>query len=97
MIVCFISGLLWFIIILLGVFLFTGENVPEKIPTCGDGAFYETCSLMKPYFCLEGVLVERASVCGCVDDLTKVGDFCVSKYQTNPKEVILKYLMMISV
>lgn len=70
-----------------------GPEKPEKILTCGDGSFYETCSLTKPYFCEEGVLVEKASLCGCVEGLTKKGDSCVSKYQTNLKEISLKYVL----
>jgi len=64
-----------------------------KIPTCGDGTFYEHCSLKTGYFCSEGILVEKASICGCPEILEKQGDLCVSKYQTNPKNISLKYVL----
>ncbi|MEK6830049.1 MAG: hypothetical protein AABY15_08080 [Nanoarchaeota archaeon] len=65
----------------------------EPIATCGDGSFYDTCNLNKPYYCSEGVLVENAAVCGCPDGMTKSGDNCISKYQTGVEEVNLKYIL----
>ncbi len=69
------------------------EKSSQKIRTCGDGTFYDTCSLRKPYFCEEGILVEKASICGCNDISNKLGDSCFSKYQTNPKDITLKYVL----
>jgi len=69
------------------------EKSSQKIRTCGDGTFYDTCSLRKPYFCEEGILVEKASICGCNDILNKFGDSCFSKYQTNPKDITLNYIL----
>ena len=69
------------------------EKNSEKIKTCGDRTFYDTCSLRKPYFCEEGILVEKASICGCNDISNKLEDSCVSKYQTNPKDINLKYIL----
>jgi len=60
---------------------------------CGDGTLYENCSLRKPYFCLNGTLIEKASVCDCPEILTKKGDLCSSKYQINPKNITLKYVL----
>ncbi len=65
----------------------------EKIPTCGDGTFYDTCSLDKPYYCDNGVLMENASTCGCPNFLRKEGDFCVLTYGMHPKEIVLKYIL----
>jgi len=64
-----------------------------ETPVCGDGSFYDTCSLKKPYFCDDGTLVEKASVCGCVDILMKSDDSCISKYQNGPKAITLKYVL----
>ena len=67
----------------------------ESIPTCGDGSFYDTCNLNKPYYCdaETGKLVEKASICGCPDGMDKSGETCISPYQTTPIEMNLKYLL----
>lgn len=69
----------------------------KEMPVCGDGTFYGTCSLDKPYYCDEGVLVEKASVCGCPvsDNLSfySEGDFCFSKYYTGMKDTNLSYFI----
>ncbi len=69
----------------------------EKLSVCGDGTFYGTCSLDKPYYCDEGVLVEKASICGCPDldnsSFLKEGDFCVSEYYTNISDINLSYYL----
>src|SRR3989344_6456436 len=83
-----ISILLVFLLILITVLyllIVAAKNNSGKIPTCGDGTLYDLCSLRKPYFCSGGILVEKASLCGCLEILTKKGDLCISKYQTNPK------------
>lgn len=84
-----------YFIILAPIFLiiFKFYNQKEEILTCGDGTLYGKCSLRKPYFCLDGSLVEKASVCNCSDILTQKGDLCVSKYQTDPKNTSLKYVL----
>ena len=65
----------------------------SSIIKCGDETLYGNCSLRKPYFCLNGTLIEKASVCSCPEILTKKGDLCISKYQTNPKNITLKYVL----
>jgi len=65
----------------------------KEILTCGDGTIYDKCSLNKPYFCSDGKLVERASVCGCPEVLTENEDFCISEYQVNPKYITLEYTL----
>ncbi len=70
-----------------------GNVFDEKSLTCGDETLYETCSLSKPYFCSQGTLIEKASVCGCPNLLTQEGDLCSSKYQTNPKDITLNYVL----
>ncbi len=61
--------------------------------TCGDGTFYEQCSLRKPYYCSNGLLFERASVCGCPEGLNRNGELCPSEHQKNPIELDLKYTL----
>ena len=85
-----------FILILIvgGIYLFyENKNNFEKILVCGDGTFYDSCSLTKPYFCSNGIFLEKASICGCSNFLKKEGDKCVSNYQSSPKEITLKYIL----
>lgn len=65
----------------------------EVIPTCGDGSFYNTCSINKPYLCEKGVLIESARFCGCFDDFTKDGDSCISSFHGGEKSVSFSYLL----
>lgn len=60
---------------------------------CGDGTFYNSCSQVKPYFCLSGKFIELASLCGCPEGFELNGESCISKYQDNPKIARLKYTL----
>lgn len=64
-----------------------------KTLVCNDRTSYDNCSLIKPYYCEEGILIEKASICGCSELTTKSGDTCISKYQTNPKNISLNYIL----
>lgn len=66
---------------------------PPNAKICGDETPYNECSSIKPYFCFNRTLVERASFCSCPEVLTQIGDSCVSKYQNNSKTVTLKYIL----
>ena len=88
--IVFVFLLIFIIVGVTNIFL---QKYFKKVPTCGDGTFYNNCSLRKPYFCLDGVLVKKASICGCPEILTKIGDSCISKYQDNPKNITLKYVL----
>lgn len=78
-----------FLFLLIGIFL-----IFFKIETnCGDGTAYGKCSINKPYFCSNGTLIEKASVCGCNSNLTLTGDSCTSKYQEESKEITLEYVL----
>src|SRR3989344_8355277 len=65
----------------------------QEDPSCGDGAPYGLCSSTKPYFCEDGVLLEKASFCGCSDLSQISGEHCYSKYQLYPEDVNLKYIL----
>ncbi len=39
-------------------------SVPD-MQNCSDGTIHDNCSISKPLFCENGVLVERCVVCGC--------------------------------
>lgn len=68
------------------------EEVNES-PSCGDGTLYGLCSLTKPYFCDNGTLIEKASVCGCNNLLFKEGESCWSGYKNYSQENSLKYIL----
>lgn len=80
-------------IIFSGIFFFNEEEVVERIPTCGDSSFYDTCSLTKPYYCLNGSLFEKASICGCAEGFVKLGDSCTSLYNKEGKFIVLDYVL----
>jgi hypothetical protein len=82
--------ILFVLCLVLGLFIF---KVFNKTSVCGDGTVYGECSSRKPYFCERGILVERASVCGCSNLTIIQDDLCISKHQTNPKNVSLKYIL----
>ncbi|MDP3992040.1 MAG: hypothetical protein Q8P79_00855 [Nanoarchaeota archaeon] len=70
-------------------FLFGGQ---EKIQ-CGDSTFYGSCSITKPYYCEQGILIEKAPVCGC-GELSRIdGNSCITDLQTEPKNIQLQYLL----
>ncbi len=87
------------IIVFLFIFLwnFFSDRLDNKesIPTCGDGSFYDTCNLNKPYYCdaETGKLIEKATICGCPDGMTKSEESCASEYQTEQKEINLRYIL----
>ena len=43
---------------------------------CSDGTLYNHCSKEKPYYCLNGTLIKKASICGCPTDYKIRGDDC---------------------
>ncbi len=68
-------------------------SIKNKKVVCGDGTLEGNCSAIKPYFCFNETLVKKASVCGCPEILTRSGDSCISKYQTNSKNITLRYIL----
>ncbi|MBU1252313.1 MAG: hypothetical protein KKC96_01840 [Nanoarchaeota archaeon] len=89
-----------FILTLLSVYIASRGQTFDEVLTCGDGTFYNTCSLDKPYYCDNGVLIERASVCGCSNgnplgnlSLVKQEESCVLSLETNPLDIELKYFI----
>ncbi len=65
--------------------------IPDLV--CGDGTNYGECSNMKPYYCTDGTLIEKASVCGCFDNLDVEADSCFSEYKNKPKNITLNYTL----
>ena len=87
----FLVPLLW--IVLLSIVTLIIYFCFFQQPTCGDGTAYGDCSDRKPYFCEQGILVEKAYTCGCFENLTIDGDFCFSEYQTEIKNISLDYVL----
>ncbi len=81
-------------IIIIGLYIvFEMKDIvkPKAMKTCGDGTFYDTCSITKPYFCDEGILLESSNICGCSEGFQKKEDICVSNLATEPREVSFEY------
>ncbi|MEK6953627.1 MAG: carboxypeptidase-like regulatory domain-containing protein [Candidatus Micrarchaeota archaeon] len=51
------------------------ESSSEK---CSDGTSFGACSISKPKYCDDGILVDRAGICGCESGLAVSGNRCVS-------------------
>jgi hypothetical protein len=88
-------GVIVLVVLILIIFLpgfFRKEQIVQ-IPICGDSSFYNTCSLIKPYYCSNGTLVQNSSVCGC-NGLKKENDSCSSKYFTNATKIQLTYFLI---
>ncbi|MBI2657524.1 hypothetical protein HYX08_02405 [Candidatus Woesearchaeota archaeon] len=47
--------------------------------TCSDGTSFSQCSSTRPLFCNNGVLISRASVCGCPSSQIANGDNCITQ------------------
>ena len=83
-------------ILILTIFSVAKNTNPkeEKILRCNDGTFYDTCSLNKPYYCDDGMLVEKSSVCGCPKAWTIKDEKCdYNGLQKTPKVVSLEYVI----
>jgi|GEM_PF-2501639 len=47
--------------------------------TCSDGTRFSTCSATKPYYCDNGILVNKSTLCGCADGYKAKEEYCVEK------------------
>ena len=86
-------GAIAFIVVSLFFIMIGYFESPEIITMCGDGTVFGACSLRQPYSCDNGVLIERASVCGCSRFSNMSGDFCTSKYITGELKRSFKYVI----
>jgi len=66
-----------FLLIITSILIFKDEISPFLFPlNCSDGTFYNHCSENKPYYCLNGTLLEKASICGCPYDYKIKNESC---------------------
>ncbi|MFZ2455743.1 MAG: transglutaminase-like domain-containing protein [Candidatus Altiarchaeia archaeon] len=78
---------LFFLVVLLGVIIaasfYLEYSAPVKVPSAGcvDGTPLSKCSATMPFYCMNGNLVKRASLCGCPDDYAVNGSGCVRVYR----------------
>jgi hypothetical protein len=59
---------------------FFSQNIPvweEYLVDCTDGTHHGTCSGNVSYYCNNGTLIQKASVCGCPEDFVASGDACI--------------------
>lgn len=89
----FFAGII-ILILILAVFSFFIFFPEKNIPLlCNDGTAYDECAKIKPYFCLNGTLTEKASVCGCNNRSKINNNNCIAEYQTGPKNIVLSYTL----
>jgi len=84
--------LLLFIFILIFFIIFLSSKT-----NCNDGTLNNQCSKVQPYFCNQGKLVEKASICGCSQgnlnlQYKQENDKCIF-YSSNSKELSLNYTL----
>lgn len=59
-----------------------------QIATCNDGTASGTCAQNKPFYCMGGKLVQKATTCGCPSGKVAVGDGCVDSTVTLKDETV---------
>jgi hypothetical protein len=85
---------LYFAIIFVSVLIVTFLIIFLIQPVyCADGTKYRSCSNVKPYFCSQGKLIEKSSVCGCPISSQVQGETCFSEYQFDSKNITLNYTL----
>jgi len=67
------------------------SNIQKPTDDCGDSTKNFKCSITLPYFCENGQLQERASICGCNKDSEQKNEKCIYEYQNLPKNITLGY------
>lgn len=87
----FLMAFLYFFIFLFFLIAFFQSPFEEKVIACGDGTLYNSCSLTKPYYCDNGSLVEKASLCGCLG--TRNIESCNNSFQTVQKNITLSSVL----
>ena len=53
------------------------KDCGAPVTTCSDGTRYSTCSASQPYYCDNGMLVKKSSLCNCPSGKVASGDDCI--------------------
>jgi hypothetical protein len=90
----FVKPLMYLILTASLIFLVYYTTVAiNPLKNCIDDTVTGDCSQIKPFYCANGKLIRRASVCGCSEVAIGKDEFCFSKYQNQSKEINLKYIL----
>ena len=65
----------------------------EPAKKCSDGTRYNECSQSKPYYCEDGNLLKKASICGCTQGLQINGQECVQIAKPEAKTREFEYVL----
>lgn len=84
-------------LLLIFILLFIFLNIKNFKNECFDGTLNNECSETKPYFCENGKLIEKSSICGCpqIENNLKFvvnGDKCIINSE-NKKIINLTYVL----
>ena len=73
--------------------IFLQKTSEETFLQCGDKTSYDSCSSVKPYYCQNGFLAEKSSICGCPQGWQEKNgtDTCISYLQAGQKNMTLYY------
>ena len=85
-----------FLLIFIGIFLYySRDNIQfaRNYPNCSDGTYYNQCSETKPFYCFNGTLIKKASICGCPVNEVPFGENCTSTFTTDPTNRVFKYIL----
>ena len=84
-----IFGILIFLLLVV-LFTFYFFPVSGSLKYCGDGTEHGVCSSENfRYLCTRGELIERADLCGCLENFKVLGSDCFSKLHYDTKLVKL--------
>lgn len=78
--------------LLIGLVYYTISAI-NPLRNCIDETISGDCSTIKPFYCSNGKLVRRASICGCSEVTYGEEEYCISRYQNESKEINLKYVL----
>jgi len=71
----------------------TKVGLGAKTPTCSDGTIYDTCSRIRPYYCMDGQLIKSQKRCGCPKNMALEDSKCVMQYSNHEFERQFEYVL----
>ena len=88
-------GIVFLTIIVTLIFGIHPKSVQGKVLSgnCGDGAFNNTCSLERPYYCSSGKLIYQPDLCGCPVGSKNENGTCSVNGSVSYKEITLNYVL----